>query len=93
MDPDFWAIIHDIGRDRGDIDGVLARIIAPTLVLGIDSDRFFPFVGQQRIARAVPGNIDGDETVTLNSEFGHDAFLIESDFVGHHIRRLLETRV
>lgn len=84
---------HDVGRDRGDIDDVLARITAPTLVLGIDSDRFFPFVGQQRIARAVPGNIDGDDTVTLNSEFGHDAFLIESDIVGHHIRRLLDTPV
>jgi homoserine O-acetyltransferase len=84
---------HDVGRDRGDIDDVLGRITAPTLVLGIDSDRFFPFVGQQRIARTVPGNIDGDDTVTLNSEFGHDAFLIESDFVGHHIRRLLDTPV
>ena len=84
---------HDVGRDRGEIDDVLARITGPTLVLGIDSDRFFPFVGQQRIARAVPGNIDGNETVTLNSEFGHDAFLIESDFVGHHIRRLLDTAV
>ncbi|NBX23222.1 MAG: homoserine O-acetyltransferase [Microbacteriaceae bacterium] len=81
---------HDVGRDRGDIDDVLAQITAPTLVLGIDSDRFFPFVGQQRIARAVPGNIDGDDTVTLHSEFGHDAFLIESEFVGRHIRRLLD---
>jgi homoserine O-acetyltransferase len=39
----------------------------------------------------VPGNIDGDDVVTLVSEFGHDAFLIESEFVGSHIRRLLET--
>jgi homoserine O-acetyltransferase len=84
---------HDVGRDRGDIHDVLAQITAPTLVLGIDSDRFFPFVGQQRIARAVPGNIDGDDTVTLHSEFGHDAFLIESEFVGRHIRRLLDTVV
>ncbi len=82
---------HDVGRNRGTVDEVLARITVPTLVLGIDSDRFFPYVGQQRIARAVPGNIDGDDTVTLVSEFGHDAFLIESEFVGSHIRRLLET--
>ncbi len=82
---------HDVGRNRGTVDEVLARITVPTLVVGIDSDRFFPYVGQQRIARAVPGNIDGDDTVTLVSEFGHDAFLIESEFVGSHIRRLLET--
>jgi homoserine O-acetyltransferase len=82
---------HDVSRNRGTVDEVLARITVPTLVLGIDSDRFFPYVGQQRIARAVPGNIDGDDVVTLVSEFGHDAFLIESEFVGSHIRRLLET--
>ena len=82
---------HDVSRNRGTVDEVLARITVPTLVLGIDSDRFFPYVGQQRIARTVPGNIDGDDVVTLVSEFGHDAFLIESEFVGSHIRRLLET--
>ena len=82
---------HDVGRARGDIEAVLASITAPTLVLGIDSDRFFPYIGQERIARAVPGNIDGDDVVTLHSEFGHDAFLIESAFVGGHLRRLLDT--
>lgn len=82
---------HDVGRDRGPVDEVLGRLTMPTLVLGIVEDRFFPFIGQQRIARAVPGNIDGDDLVALDSEFGHDAFLIESEFVGSHLRRLLET--
>jgi homoserine O-acetyltransferase len=82
---------HDVGRGRGDIDDVLASITVPTLVLGIVRDRFFPFLGQQRIARAVPGNIDGDVPYALDSEFGHDAFLIESDEVGAQLRRLLTT--
>ena len=82
---------HDVGRDRGDIDEVLARITVPTLILGIVKDRFFPFVGQERIARSVPGNIDGDVPYALDSEFGHDAFLIESAEVGAQLRRLLET--
>jgi homoserine acetyltransferase len=29
----------------------------------------------------------------LDSEFGHDAFLIEDDEVGAQLRRLLDTRV
>jgi homoserine O-acetyltransferase len=82
---------HDVGRDRGSVEAALETITVPSLVLGIDSDRFFPLAGQQRVALHVPGNIDGDEPVVLHSDFGHDAFLIESDFVGSHIRRLLDT--
>lgn len=80
---------HDVGRGRGSVEEVLEQITIPTLVLGIDSDRFFPLAGQQRIARHVPGNIDGDKVAILESDFGHDAFLIESDFVGAQIQRLL----
>ena len=82
---------HDVGRGRGSVEEVLQQITIPTLVLGIDSDRFFPLTGQERIARHVPGNIDGDSVAVLESDFGHDAFLIESDFVGAQIRRLLAT--
>jgi homoserine O-acetyltransferase len=80
---------HDVGRGRGSVEDVLEQITIPTLILGIDSDRFFPLVGQERIARHIPGNIDGNDVAVLNSDFGHDAFLIESDFVGAQIKRLL----
>ena len=80
---------HDLGRGRGSVDEVLSNITIPTVVLGIDSDRFFPIEGQERIARLVPGNIDGNDLAVLHSEFGHDAFLIESEFVGAQIQRLL----
>ena len=80
---------HDVGRGRGSVEDVLEQITIPTLILGIDSDRFFPLLGQERIARHVPGNIDGNAVAVLKSDFGHDAFLIESGFVGSQIRRLL----
>jgi homoserine O-acetyltransferase len=80
---------HDLGRGRGSVDAVLKSITTRTLIVGIDSDRFFPLPGQQRIARHLPGNIDGNVPAILESDFGHDAFLIESEFIGNQLRRLL----
>ena len=80
---------HDIGRDRGGIEEALTRVTARTLVLGIDSDRLFPVDGQHRIARGIPGTLDGDQAAVISSDFGHDGFLIETDVVAHHLGRLL----
>ena len=81
---------HDIGRDRGGVEDALARVTARTLVLGIDSDRLFPVDGQHQIARGIRNTLDGDRSVVLASDFGHDGFLIETHAVGTHVRRLLE---
>ena len=80
---------HDVGRDRGGVDAALATVRVPTLVLAIDTDRLFPVDDQERIAAGVPGNLDGDEPHRVASEFGHDAFLIESTIVGAQLQRLL----
>ncbi|HEY4152693.1 MAG TPA: homoserine O-acetyltransferase [Pseudolysinimonas sp.] len=79
---------HDIGRDRGGVAAALGRATARAVVIGIDSDRLFPVAGQQVIARHLPGNIDGDVPVVLESPFGHDAFLIEDRLVSEQLRRL-----
>ncbi|MCX6501840.1 MAG: homoserine O-acetyltransferase [Microbacterium sp.] len=81
---------HDVGRDRGGIEDALARVTATTLVLGIDSDRLFPVDGQHRIARGIRNTLDGDRAAVITSDFGHDGFLIETDVVAGHLRRLLE---
>ncbi|WP_431802393.1 homoserine O-acetyltransferase MetX [Microbacterium sp. bgisy203] len=80
---------HDVGRDRGGVEDALARVTARTLVLGIDSDRLFPVEGQERIFRGIRTTQD-DELVVISSDFGHDGFLIETDAVTAHLRRLLE---
>lgn len=84
---------HDVGRDRGGVAEALAEIKMPTLVLGIPSDRLFILEGQDRIARCVPGNIDGSRATRIDSPFGHDAFLIEFERVGEELTRLLNTPV
>ena len=81
---------HDVGRDRGGVEAALGRVRAATLVVGIDSDRLFPVADQRRIARAVPGSIDGGEVVVVSSDYGHDGFLIENEAVGRELARLLD---
>ena len=80
---------HDIGRNRGSIDEALGAVTATSLVLGIDTDRLFPVEEQILIAGKLEHGIDGREARVITSEFGHDAFLIESELVGHAIAQLL----
>jgi len=80
---------HDVGRGRGGIANALRGVQAKSLVLGIDSDRYFPLAGQQEIAALLPRSVHGDTPVVVSSEFGHDAFLIEDAAVGDALRSLL----
>lgn len=82
---------HDVGRERGGIEAALAAVTARSLVLGINTDRLFPVAAQHEVARLLPNGIDGREALVIDSEFGHDAFLIEHDLVGPEIRRLLDS--
>lgn len=82
---------HDVGRGRGGVRAALSTLDLPTLVLGIPSDRLFTVAGQDEIARHTPGSLDGDQATRLDSPFGHDSFLIESELVGTQLARLLAT--
>ncbi|QEO13469.1 homoserine O-acetyltransferase [Agromyces intestinalis] len=80
---------HDVGRGRGGVASALAGIRAKTLVVGIDSDRYFGLDGQREIAAHVPTLVHGPGPLLLSSEYGHDAFLIEDAFIGDAIAGLL----
>lgn len=80
---------HDLGRDRGSVEDALASITCPTLVLGIETDRLFPISNQEQIAQHIGGPLIGGGLVRLDSEFGHDGFLIEMEFVGSYLRQLI----
>ncbi len=66
---------HNVGRGRSNIESALAKVSARTLTIGFNTDLLIPVVEQQSIAEHIP---DGTyaEVETL---FGHDAFLIETD--------------
>ncbi|PZF10206.1 homoserine O-acetyltransferase [Curtobacterium sp. MCLR17_034] len=82
---------HDVGAGRGGVSAALGLVTARTLVVGISSDRLFPVEDQHRIAAGVPDALDGDTAAVIESEFGHDGFLIEHEQVGAHLRRLLDS--
>lgn len=73
---------HDIGRGRGGAEHALASATAPLLVAGIDSDRLYPIEQQRFIAEHSPGSASGHVPLTLASEHGHDAFLIDQNWFG-----------
>lgn len=81
---------HDIGRDRGGVEKALQSIQVRALVAGIDSDRLFPISGQKLIAEHIGSELVGGKLQVIESEFGHDGFLIEFETVGPMLRSLLE---
>lgn len=74
---------HHIGRGRGGVKAALGRIRARTLVLGISSDVLFPPAEQQLLARYIPGAMYAE----MDSQFGHDGFLIETAQITHFLER------
>lgn len=73
--------MHDVSRGRGDFDDVLRSIHQPTLVVSIDSDVLYWPWEQREVARLVP-NVRLD---VLDSQDGHDAFLISVDRVSEMV--------
>ena len=78
---------HDVGRGRGGVRAALSRCVVPVVVGGITSDRLYPLRLQQELADLLP-TCAGLNVV--DSIFGHDGFLVETDAVGELIRRTLE---
>jgi homoserine O-acetyltransferase/O-succinyltransferase len=72
---------HDVARGRGDFEEVLRSIRAPALVVSIDSDVLYHPDEQQEIARGIPGA----RLVRLASKDGHDAFLIDVDWLSEEV--------
>ncbi len=66
---------HNIGRNRGGIQNALGKISARTLCIGFSSDVLVPVIEQKRLAEDIPGAVYEE----INTPFGHDSFLIETD--------------
>ena len=78
---------HDVGRGRGGVAAALGSCPVPTVVGGITSDRLYPLRLQQELAGLLP-NCSGLNVV--DSIYGHDGFLVETEAVGELIRRTLD---
>ncbi len=80
---------HDVARDRGAYEDVLAGIEQPTLVVGIDSDVLYPVEEQQELATLIPNA----RLEIISSPYGHDAFLIELDRLGRVLRSWMDAEL
>ena len=77
---------HDVGRGRGGVAAALGSCPVPVVVGGITSDRLYPLRLQHELAELLPGC---DRLDVIESDCGHDGFLIETDAVGELVRRTL----
>ncbi|KAI0014327.1 homoserine O-acetyltransferase [Xylariaceae sp. FL0662B] len=77
---------HDVSRYRAkSIAEALALIEQPTLVLGIESDGLFTFAEQQELAE----HIKNARLEKIDSQEGHDAFLLQFEQVNRYILEFL----
>ena len=74
---------HHVGRGRGGVREALGRIRARTLVVGITSDVLFPPPEQQLLARYIQGAMYAE----MDSQYGHDGFLLETAHLTHFFER------
>jgi homoserine O-acetyltransferase len=81
--------LHDLGRGRGGIDAALARVRAPALVMSIDSDTLYPPYQQERLAASLAARGVPCSWVTIDSDDGHDGFLLETGRVGDALAAFL----
>ena len=68
---------HDLGHGRGGIEQALARITQPSLVVSISSDGLYHPKEQQLLHRLLPNS----ELFTVQSDSGHDGFLLDQDVI------------
>ncbi len=73
---------HNVGRGRGGILKALSLIKAKTVIAGIESDTLFPIHEQKFLAK----NIANAQFQTINSQYGHDGFLLEYEQTENIIR-------
>lgn len=75
---------HDVGRGRGGLVAALGRITAETLLVGITTDIIFPPSEIQEWGRHIPGAVYRE----IDSQYGHDGFLVETGKLQHIIENL-----
>jgi homoserine O-acetyltransferase/O-succinyltransferase len=66
---------HDLAYRRGELDAVLRGIRQPTLIGSIGSDMLYRPSDQRELARSIPGAT----FLEIDSDHGHDGFLIDAD--------------
>lgn len=77
---------HHLARKRGgNLMATLATIQIPTLIIGINSDLLCPLQAQQFLEEHMPKAT----LVAIDSMYGHDGFIIETEKITTHLKAWL----
>ncbi len=76
---------HNVGRGRGSIPEALSRFKSRALIVAISSDILFPPSDHMPLAESIPGA----EFHVIDSDFGHDGFLLENEKLNTLINNFL----
>lgn len=77
---------HNIARKRAKtVEDVLKTIQQPTLVFSMKDDMLCPYEEQKFLADHIPGS----ELITIDTNFGHDGFLVETRKIGEELQSFL----
>ena len=82
--------LHDVGRGRGGVAKAMARIKCPVLTIGIKSDILYPAYQQEMIHSLVTNGDERNRYVEIDSDEGHDGFLIAFVPMGRAIEDFLD---
>jgi len=79
---------HNLARGRGgNAAAVLKEIRQNTLIIGVSSDILCPLVEQQFLA----DNIPRSTLITIDSDYGHDGFMVEDQQISGCLAKWLQT--
>jgi homoserine O-acetyltransferase/O-succinyltransferase len=81
--------LHDLARGRGGFEAAFARIRAPLLSVGIDSDILYPPHQAREIVELAEQAGGEAEYAEIESPHGHDAFLIDLEALGEVVTKFL----
>ncbi len=86
-----WAMdTHDLGRARGSFAEGVARIQAEVVLVGTHSDLLTPTWEQAELLAALQAAGRDASLVVIDTDAGHDSFLISVNEFGAPLRQLLE---
>ena len=78
---------HHLARGRGgNLQEVLKRITQKTLIIGISSDILCPLAEQEFLTHHIPKA----RLVVIDSDYGHDGFMVESKIISKYLREWLD---
>ncbi|MFN8253245.1 MAG: homoserine O-acetyltransferase [Ferruginibacter sp.] len=87
----YWALTksmdsHNLSRGRGgSLETILGSFRQRTLIIGISSDILCPLVEQHFLAK----NIPSATMIEIDSSYGHDGFMVESQIISAHLAQWL----